>query len=131
MGQGRVCIPSWTAGRSQEALPQVLVGSESPPEVPGVDGSTTRRSGWGRETSSEVLGGSGAKPKVWVDRLEVCEGSGGPPSGPGGVGSHYRTAGRHLESLPNSREGSGVPSKGPGEVGRPTGRSGKGREAIP
>ena len=52
--------------------------------------------------------------------MDLREGSGVPPGGPGRVMRPTRRYGKGRETHPEIREGSGDPPGGTGKVGRPT-----------
>ena len=89
-----------------EAQPEVREGSVGSPGAPVGVWKPTQMSGTGRKA-----------------HLKICDGSGAPPRGLGGVG-------RGQESNPEIQEGSGGPPKGQKRVRRPTRKSGRSRQAL-
>ena len=67
---------------------------------------------------------------VWKDLPQVWEGSGGPPTGPGGVEKTSRRSRRDREDLLQVREGLGGPHEGPGGTGKTSRRPRRGREDL-
>ena len=128
----------WRVRRGREIHPHVqegLVGPTGGQE--GSDGSPGGSSGVGR-SSWRAGRVQESNAEVWKVHQEVQEGSGGPPSGPGGAKrgreAHPKFWKAHLEVREGlggrvGQEGSGDLLGSPGEVGRSFHRSGRGGEA--